>query len=78
MHTKISWCYKTLIVTYCQLHGNNPPSVVTRSSKFVSWLAFVLGDCKTNRCLISLGKLISKRLHACNGGKTVPMRDYNY
>ena len=35
------------ITTYYQLHGNDPPSVVTRSSGFVSQFAFVTGDGKT-------------------------------
>ena len=78
MHTHISWYYRTLIVTYSQLLGNIPPSVVTCSSKFISQLTFVPRDGETNHYLVSLKKSILKRLHSCNGGKTIPMRDYNY
>ena len=60
------------IVTYYQLLGNEPLSVVTCFSRFVSWLAFVPRDCKANHYLISLGKFILKRLHSCNRGKNRP------
>ena len=72
MHTHISWYCMTLIVTYNQLLGNVPPSIVTCSSIVISRLASVPGDCKTNHCLVSLGKSISKRLHSCNGEKPSP------
>ena len=76
MHTNIYWFCRTLIVTYYQLLGNYPPNIVTYSSRFVSRFASVPGDGKKIHCLISLGKLISKRLHLCNSYKTVPMQDY--
>ena len=62
MHTNISWCYGTLIVTYAQLLGNDPPSVATHFSGFVRWLASVPGDCKIIHCLVSLEKLTLKKV----------------
>ena len=50
------------IVTYSQSLGNDPPSVATRFSGFVRWLASVPGDCKTIRCLVSLEKLTLKKV----------------
>ena len=75
MHTDTFWCYRRRITTYCSLLGNDPPSIVTRSSGFKSRPAFVPEDGKTNHRLISLRKIHLKRLHSCNGGKIVPMRD---
>ena len=60
------------IITYYQRLENNPPSIVTRSSRFVSWFASVPEDGKTNHCLVSLEKYISKRLYLCNRGKIIP------
>ena len=56
----------------CTLLGNDPPSIITHSSGFVSRPAFVPEDGKTNHRLISLRKIHLKRLHSCNGGKIVP------
>ena len=56
-----SRCYRTRITTYCTLLGNDPPSIVTRSSGFVSRPAFVPEDGKTNHRLISLGKIHFKK-----------------
>ena len=38
MHTNISWCYRTLIITYCQLLGNDPPIITT------CFFVFVIGS----------------------------------
>ena len=50
------------IVTYYQLLGNDPPSVATRSSGFVRWLASLPGDFKTIHYLVSLEKLSLKKV----------------
>ena len=61
------------ITTYCTLLGNDPLSIVTRSSGFVSRPAFVPEDGKTNHRLISLGKIHFKKgcIHA-TGVKSSP------
>ena len=56
------------IITYYQLLGNDPPSVATRFSGFVRWLASVPGDYKIIRCLVSLEKLTFKKGYICATG----------
>ena len=74
MHTNISWYCRTLIVTYYQLLRNDPPSVVTRSSRFLSRLAFMHRDCKTNHYLVSLKKSILKGYIHTTGVKPSPCK----
>ena len=57
-----SRCYKTRITTYSTLLGNDPLSIVTRSSGFKSRPAFMPEDGKTNHYLISLGIIHFKKV----------------